>query len=187
MTSPELPILAIVIIAAMIFRFRKIISGGRVNRNRIIGSTALYVGISFFTVFSSFQAGVSIEYLFVYFGLLAGSAYLSYRFVGKTLTLWKTDDGFIHVKGGIFPYLVWLVSLVARFVLGYLFLGSNFLNAYGTQKTLSASAVEITLIVDLIMMIGVGVLTGRNIQILSRLKNFQIRNEKSSTDTFKQN
>ncbi|HYL65512.1 MAG TPA: hypothetical protein VET47_00140, partial [Candidatus Limnocylindrales bacterium] len=177
--SPELLIISIVIIGAVVYRFRKISSGGKVNRNKIIGLTIFYIAISFLTVFSSFQIGISVQYLPVYIGLLTGSTYLSYRSVGKRLTFWKTDEGFTHVKGGTLPYVVWLVGLVARFVLEYLFIGPDFLTAVATQKSLSTTTVEITLLVDMILMIGVGALTGRNLQILTRLKNFEV-NQKST-------
>ncbi|MDE1763817.1 MAG: hypothetical protein KGH88_06200 [Thaumarchaeota archaeon] len=178
--EPGLPIFIVVIVAVMIFRFRKILSGGRVHRNRIISSTAMLIAFSFLAVFGSFQEGVSADYVFVYVGLLAGSAYLSNRFVGRSLVMWNAEDGFVHARGGIFPYVVWLVGFVTRFILGYLFLGANLPGFYGTKTTLSASDVEIVLIVDLIMMIGAGAVTGRNVRILSKLKNFQTGNEKSN-------
>ncbi|MDE1765058.1 MAG: hypothetical protein KGI27_02165 [Thaumarchaeota archaeon] len=177
----EILIFVITIVVVMVFRFRKTISGGRVCRNRMIVSTVMLVSFSFLAVFGSFQAGVSTGYVFVYLGLLAGSAYLSNRFVGRSLVMWDADDGFVHVKGGIFPYVVWLAGFVTRFILGYLFLGANFPSFYGPKTTLSASDVEVTLIVDLIMMIGAGAVTGRNVRILAKLKNFQAGNEKSNT------
>lgn len=166
-----------IIIVVMIFRFRKIMSGGKVNKNKIISSIVLSIGFSFFAVFSSFQIGVPIDYLFVYMGLLAGSAYLTYRLIEKSIIIWKAGDGSAHAKGGFLSYLIWFAGLAARFVLGYLYLGSNFLSVYGTHKALSASAVEITLIIDMIMMVGIGTVTGRNIRILSSLKNFQTKNK----------
>ncbi len=175
MVSPALSLAPAIIIVVMFFRFRKVISGGKVNKNRIIISSAFAVVFSFLAVFSSFQAGVSTNYLFVYACLLGGSAYLSHKIVKKSIMIWKAADGFIYVKGGIVPYLIWLSSLATRFVLGYLFLDSVLLKSFGTQKVLSGSALEATLAVDLIMMIGVGAVVGRNIQVLSKLKSFQAK------------
>lgn len=159
-------------IGTVAYRFRKISSGGRVNRNRIIGLTIFYIAISFLIAFGSFQIGISVQYLPVYIGLLAGSTYLSYRFVGKSLIFWKADDGFTHVKGGRLPYVVWIIGLVTRFVLGYVFIGPDFLTSSTTSKMLNTTSVETTLVVDMILMVGVGAMTGRNLQILARLKNF---------------
>jgi hypothetical protein len=154
----------------MAYRFRKTISGGRVNKNRIIGNMIFYIAISFLAALASFQIGIHIGNFFGYIGLFIVSTFLSYRFVERKLTFWKADDGFIHVKGGIFPYIIWMVGLVTRFSLEYFFIGTDFLTSMATKKTPSTSTIEITLIIDLILMIGVGALTGRNLQILAKLK-----------------
>ena len=167
-------IFVVVIAIVMVFRFRKILSGGPVNKNRIILATVSYFGISLFTVFSSFQVGVSIWYVFAYAGVLTSATYLSHRLVRDGIKVWKSDDGKIHAKGGNIPYVIWLVGLVSRFALGYVFIGPDyFMTAYGSQKTLSTLAIEVTLVVDLIMMLGVGALAGRNINLISKLKNFK--------------
>jgi hypothetical protein len=174
MASSQLLIFGLVIVMVLIFRFRKILSGGPVNKNRIILTTVSYFGISTLTVYSSFQVGVSVWYVFVYVGMLIGATYLSNRFVGNTIKIWKADDGKIHAKGGSIPYIIWIAGLVSRFTLGYVFIGPDyFMTPYGTQKTLDTFAVHITLVVDLIMMLGVGALSGRNLQLISKLKNFK--------------
>ena len=173
MASSQILIFIIVIAAVMVFRFRKIRAGGPVSKNRIILTTVSYFGISAFTVFSSFQVGVSIWYVFAYAGVLVGATYLSHRLVKDSIKVWRSDDGKIHAKGGNIPYVIWLVGLVSRFALGYVFIGPDYLmNAYGSQKTLSTLAIEVTLIVDLIMMLGVGPLAGRNTNLISKIKNF---------------
>ena len=175
METSQILIFVIVIAIVMVFRFRKILSGGPVNKNRIILATISYFGISMLTVFSSFQVGVSIWYVFAYAGVLVGATYLSHRLVKDSIKVWRSDDGKIHAKGGNIPYVIWIVGLVSRFALGYIFIGPDyFMTAYGSQKTLSTLAIEVTLIVDLIMMLGVGTLAGRNINLISKIKNFII-------------
>lgn len=175
MTDSQILIFVVVIAVVLVFRFRKIVSGGPVNKNKIIFSMISYFAISIFAVFSSFQAGVSYWYVFAYAGVLVGAAYFSHHHVDKSIIIWKADDGKIHAKGGNTPYVIWVVGLVSRFILGYVFLGSNYLaSSYGVQKNLSPFDIEITLVVDLIMMLGVGALAGRNLKLLSKLKNFQM-------------
>lgn len=174
MTSSQILIFVIVIAIVMVFRFRKILSGGPVSKNRVILATVSYFGISIFTVFSSFQVGVSIWYVFGYAGMLVGATYFSHRLVRDGIKVWKSDDGKIHAKGGNVPYVIWIVGLVSRFALGYVFIGPDyFMTAYGSQKILSTLAIEVTLVVDLIMMLGVGALAGRNINLISKIKNFK--------------
>ncbi len=174
MESYQILIFVMVIAIVMVFRFRKMLSGGPVNKNRIILATISYFGISMFTVFSSFQVGVSIWYVFAYAGALIGATYLSHKLVRDGIKIWKADDGKIHAKGGNIPYVIWIVGLVSRFTLGYVFLGPDyFMTAYGSQKILSTLAIEVTLVVDLIMMLGVGALSGRNINLMSKIKNFK--------------
>src|SRR5574338_1236147 len=172
MASSQFLIFAVVIVLVLIFRFRRILAGGPVSKNRIIVTTVSYFGISMLTVFSSFQVGVSIWYVFAYAGVLIGATYLSHKLVRDGIKIWKADDGKIHAKGGNIPYVIWIVGLVSRFTLGYVFLGPDyFMTAYGAQKILSTLAIEVTLVVDLIMMLGVGALAGRNINCISKIKN----------------
>ena len=174
MASYQILIFVVVIAIVMVFRFRKMLSGGLVNKNRVILATISYLGISIFTVFSSFPVGVSIWYVFAYAGMLVGATYLSHRLVRDGIKVWKSDDGKIHAKGGNIPYVIWIVGLVSRFALGYVFIGPDyFMTGYGSQKILSTLAIEVTLVVDLIMMLGVGALAGRNINLISKIKNFK--------------
>ena len=174
MASSQILIFVAVIVLVLIFRFRRILSGGPVSKNRVIIATISYFGISALTVYSSFQVGVSTWYVFAYAGALIGATYLSHKFLGDTIKIWKSDDGKTHAKGGSVPYVIWIVGLVSRFALGYIFIGSDYLmTGYGAQKTLDAFSIQITLVVDLIMMLGVGALAGRNLQLISKLKNFK--------------
>jgi len=178
MVSFQILIFVVVIAIVMVFRFKKILSGGPVIKNRVILVTISYFGISMFTVFSSFQIGVSIWFAFAYASMLIGATYLSHRLVRDSIKVWKSDDGKIHAKGGNIPYVIWIVGLVSRFVLGYIFIGPDFFTtAYGSQKTLSMLTIEVTLVVDLIMMLGVGALAGRNINLISKIKNFKTEQE----------
>ncbi|MDE1811401.1 MAG: hypothetical protein KGH85_00875 [Thaumarchaeota archaeon] len=170
----QILIFVVMIVVVLIFRFKKIMSGGPVGKNKIIFSMISYFAISIFAVFSSFQAGVSTWYVFAYVGILMCATYLSHRHVDKSIVVWKADDGKIHAKGGHVPYVIWIAGLVSRFVLGYVFLGSLYLTpSFTIQKNLSPFDIEMTLVVDLIMMLGVGALTGRNLKLISTLKNFQ--------------
>ncbi|MGI0092712.1 MAG: hypothetical protein ACREA8_01270 [Nitrosotalea sp.] len=174
MADSQILIFVVMIVVVLVFRFRKIVSGGPVNKNKIIFSMITYFAISMFAVFSSFQAGVSYWYIFAYAGVLIGATYLSHRHVDKSILVWKADDGKIHAKGGNIPYVIWVIGLVSRFVLGYVFLGSAYLtSSFAVQKNLSPFDIEITLVVDLIMMLGVGALTGRNLRLITKLKNFK--------------
>lgn len=175
MADSQILIFVVMIVVVLVFRFRKIVSGGPVSKNKIIFSMISYFAISMFAVFSSFQEGVSYWYVFAYAGVLMGATYLSHRHVDKSITIWKADDGKIHAKGGHIPYVIWVVGLVSRFVLGYAFLGSSYLTtSFTVQKNLSPFDIEITLVVDLIMMLGVGALAGRNLRLISKLKSFQM-------------
>src|SRR5574340_1370230 len=100
MASSQFLIFAVVIAIVLIFRFRRMLAGGPVSKNRIIIVTVSYFAISMLTVFSSFQVGVSIWYIFAYAGVLIGSTYFSHKFVGNTIKIWKAEDGKTHAKGG---------------------------------------------------------------------------------------
>lgn len=159
----------IAIAAIAVFRLRKRMAGGVVSQKRIILATAVYFAASSLAVFSSFQIGVSPWYLFAYAAVLAASAYVSKRAVKDKITVWAGEGGLIYARGGNMPFAVWIIGLVLRLGIEYAFIGPNFL-AISSTSIASPSAAHAIIIADVIMMTGVGSLTGRNIHLISKIR-----------------
>lgn len=155
-----------------VFKIRKAIKGSKVRRNSVILTTILYIGLASFFVVSSFFIGISIFYLFLYVPVFVAFQFTAYRLSGRSLKFWKKSDGTIYSSGGLFINLLYVVSLVTRYCVSVIYVGSSsFHLQFDKYAFLANPSVEVTLaikIVDLLMVAGSGLLVGLNRQILRR-------------------
>ncbi len=157
----------ILIAAVVVIRMRRIIRGTRASVARTIGYTALYLVLAGFVISTSYIYGVQIEYFGLDFILLVGGTFWAFRHSGRRLVFWKQGDG-IYVKGATIIYVIYVVGLIARLVIEYLFLPNFGFSTAQIAPTLSSAALAATIATDLLLSFGVGLLIGRNMQILKR-------------------
>ena len=176
----------------IIFRIRKVIKGTKVNVKKTIIFSAYFLAITSFFVYNSFLIGrFPIAYVAPYFAIAVGAAYCSYWYSKKTLSFQKVPNGnassisfTIYAKGGLSIYLIYTVALTIRIVINFLFIGSEkfFFNnqesllanntAIAVLPLLSTDAATTTLalvVTDTLLIIGAGLLLGRNARILKYL------------------
>ena len=159
----------LVIIIAL--RIRRIINGSRVSVARTVAYSAYYLLFSLLVLSGSFFIGLPNEYFVAYAGAFLVSAFASYRIAQTRLVYWKLPDGSVYAKGGFGIYVMYLVGLVLRSVIGYLFIGPTaFYFSFGTTLQLSPTAMAATVATDVILVIGVGLLFGRNMQIMRKYR-----------------
>lgn len=155
-----------------VFKIRKAIKGCKVRRNSVILTTILYIGLASFFVVSSFFIGISIFYLFLYIPVFVALQFTAYRLSGRSLKFWKKSDGAIYSSGGVLINLVYVVSLITRYCISVIYVGSSsFHFQFDKYAVLANQGGEVTLaiiIVDLFMVAGSGLLVGLNRQILRR-------------------
>jgi hypothetical protein len=176
-SSPtNLSILVVIIIAAFIAlsKLRKTLRGWKVKRTPIFGITLVYLGLSAYFAISSFVIGIPIHYLLVYIAAFIISQFLSYHYADRSLSFWKTPDGSIYSKGGLLIHIVYIISVVLRFTVSLVFIGSKSFQFHIEESTQLASQSEIVgiaiIVVDTSMIFGLGLLVGLNRRLLKRYR-----------------
>ena len=166
-TNGSLFFIAILVIVILL-RIRRVINGTRVSLSRTIGYSLYYVVFAALFLSGSFFIGIPKEFFVIYPVLFLASFYSAYSFARKRLVFWKLSDGTIYSKGGLAVYITYIVGLIARIVIGYIYIGPDFLFTTTPAQSLSGTAIIATLATDLILVFGAGLLFGRNMQILRR-------------------
>lgn len=166
-TNGSLFFIAILVIVILL-RIRRVINGTRVSLSRTIGYSLYYVVFAALFLSGSFFIGIPKEFFVIYPVLFLASFYSAYNIARKRLVFWKLSDGTIYSKGGLAVYITYIVGLVARIVIGYIYIGPDFLFTTTPAQSLSGTAIIATLATDLILVFGAGLLFGRNMQILRR-------------------
>jgi len=169
----------------IIFRLKKAIQGTKVNVKKTIIFSAYFVAISSFLVYNSFLVGgVPVVYAVPYFAVVVAAAYCSYIYSKRTLSFLKLpSDGnsVMYVKGGLSIFLLYVAALTIRIAINFLFIGSEKLYFNNQQSILgngtatdiipmvhiyAATTVLVLTITDLLLIIGAGLVVGRNASVL---------------------
>jgi hypothetical protein len=169
----------------IIFRIKKAIQGTKVNVKKTIIFSAYFVSISSFLVYNSFLVGgVPVVYAVPYFAVVVAAAYCSYIYSKRTLSFSKlpsyNGNSVIYVKGGLSIFLLYIAALTIRIAINFLFIGSEKL--YFNQQTIfgngtvtdimpmvhidAATTVLALTITDLLLIVGAGLVVGRNASVL---------------------
>lgn len=167
-SNSALYFVAILLIIVLV-RMRRIINGTRVSVARTLGFSAYYIIFGGLVLSGSFFLPIPVDY-FIAYPIVAVIAFLlAFEFARRRIIFWKTSDGAIYQKGGVPIYLIYIVGLIARIAIGYLYIGPNFLFYIPTSTlTLSSTAISATIATDLLLLFGVGLLFGRNMRILKK-------------------
>ncbi len=171
----------------IIFRIKNAIHGTKVNVKKTIIFSAYFLAIASFLVYNSFLIGnVPIVYVILYLAVVVAASYCSYRYSRRTLSFVKfpnSDDGnsAVYVRGGLSIFLVYVVSLTIRIAINFLFIGSEKLY-FNNQQTILGNGTAIDImpmvhidpattvlaltITDLLLIVGAGLVVGRNASVL---------------------
>jgi hypothetical protein len=174
-------------IIIIIFRIRKAMQGTKVSVKKAIIFSAYYLALSSFLVYNSFLiGGVPFVCVVPYSAVVIAAAYGSYGYSKRILTFWKLPNGdgssTIYSKGGLAIYLLYIAALIVRSVINFIFIGSEklyFNNQDAILEKGSAILIMPPLVhtdpattilafttTDLLLMIGAGLLIGRNARVL---------------------
>ncbi|MDQ6864792.1 MAG: hypothetical protein M3044_13330 [Thermoproteota archaeon] len=170
----------------IIFRIKTAVQGTKVNVKKTIIFSAYFVAISSFLGYNSFLVGgVPVVYSVPYFAVVVVAAYCSYIYSKRTLSFSKLPsyDGnsVIYVKGGLSIFLLYIAALTIRIAINFLFIGSEKLY-FNNQQTIlgngtvtdimpmvhidAATTVLALTITDLLLIVGAGLVVGRNASVL---------------------
>ena len=178
----------VITILIIIFRIRKVRQGTKVSVKKTIFFSAYYLAIASFLVYNSFLiGGVSFLYVVPYSAVVIAAGYGSYRYSKKILSFWKlppnsgNSAATIYSKGGLVIYILYVAALVARTVINFIFVGSQkfYFNNHETILENGSAILIMPLIhidpattilafttTDFLLMVGAGLLIGRNIRVL---------------------
>ena len=156
------------VVLAVLRRIYRSYHGMKFSTGSTIGVLVLYVAIGSFFSITSFFDGVPLYYAVPYVLVLAVSAYWSYRFTDKRISFWKVGDQ-VYFKGGMILYIIYVIALIARLSIDFIFLGPSFLSA-PSSTSFTGSALYATIATDLLLVLGLGLLIGRNARVLKRYR-----------------
>jgi hypothetical protein len=178
-------------IIIIIFRIRKVMQGTKVSVKKTIIFSAYYLAIASFLVYNSFLIGsVPFAYAVPYSAIAVASGYGSYKYSKRILSFWKlstkgdeNSSSTIYSKGGLAIYLLYIVALIVRSAINFIFIGSEKFYFNNQEAILengssailimpplvhtdSATTILAFTATDFLLMVGAGLLIGRNARVL---------------------
>ncbi|MFL6371425.1 MAG: hypothetical protein ACJ72F_11420 [Nitrososphaeraceae archaeon] len=177
-------------IIIIIFRIRKVMQGTKVSVKKTIIFSAYYLAIASFLVYNSFLMGsVPFAYAVPYSAIAVASGYGSYKYSKRILSFWKLstkgdeNSSTIYSKGGLAIYLLYIVALIVRSAINFIFIGSEKFYFNNQEAILengssailimpplvhtdSATTILAFTATDFLLMVGAGLLIGRNARVL---------------------
>jgi NADH:ubiquinone oxidoreductase subunit 6 (subunit J) len=160
-----------VLILLVIRRLSRVIHGSRVSTARTVLYSAYYLGFAGILIaVSVFSGGVSAVDVALYLLVGAVGLYGSYSFSSSRIGFWKGGDGAIYYRGALAVYLVYVAALISRIAIDLAFIGPQaFAFTTGTPSVaLSPTAVGAGVVADVLLALGAGLLTGRNLRVMKR-------------------
>ena len=168
----------VILVLLIVLRIRRVVNGTRISVARTVAYSVYYILFSLLVLSGSFFIGIPAEYFVAYATLFIASMAVSYRLAAKRLVYWRLPDGSIFAKGGFGIYLVYLAGLVLRILIGYVFIGPNyFYFSHGAPLQLGPEAIAATIATDLLLVLGVSLLFGRNMQIMRKFRAYRENRE----------
>ena len=137
-------------------------------------------------------SSVPFTYVIPYSAVVVTSGYGSYKYSKRILSFWKlstngdenSNASTIYAKGGLAIYLLYVVALIVRSAINFIFLGSEKFN-FNNQQTIlensssgailimpplihtgSATMILAFTVTDFLLMVSAGLLIGRNARVL---------------------
>ena len=136
-----------------------------------LGRTVVYacVYITLGVLFSALSYVEGVPYLLAIpeVALVAVAALWSYRYTDKRISFWKSPEGSLYFRGGVAIYIIYLVGFVARFAIDLAYIGPSMFN-FASTVTLVGAALYGSVATDLLLVLGVGLLLGRNVRVVRR-------------------
>jgi hypothetical protein len=177
-------------IIIVIFRIKKVMQGTKVSVKKTIIFSAYFLAIASFMVYNSFLIGsVPFTYAVPYSAVVVASGYGSYKYSRRILSFWKLstkgdeNSSTIYSKGGLAIYLLYIVALIVRTAINFIFIGSEKFYFNNQEAILensssailvmpplihtdSATTILAFTVTDFLLMVGAGLLIGRNARVL---------------------
>jgi len=156
-----------IIFLFILIRIRRVVYGTRISKLRSIAYSIWYVVFAGLLIAGSFLTGVSFLYAGVDAAIYIGALFAAHRAINSRLVFWRGVDGSIYAKGGTIIYLIYVLGLVARLAIDFVYVPSA-LTFNLTSLSLGPTAVAAEIATDALLAFGSGLLTGRNVRLYQR-------------------
>jgi hypothetical protein len=172
----------------IILRIRKVVLGTKVNTKKTIIFSVYFIAIASFLVYNSFLiGGIPFVYIVLYFAIAVAAVDCSYIYSKRALSFWElptsnSNSTVTYTKGGLSIYIVYIVALSIRIMINFLFIGSDklYFNNHPLLANDTTSAILIMpllatdsttalfafIATDILLIIGAGLVVGRNVRII---------------------
>ncbi len=160
-----------IILLLIVRRMSSVIKGSKVSKLRTWLFSGYYIVLAAIFALTSFIfGGAPPVFALAYVALGAAGAYGSYLFSDRRIGFWKGADGSIYYKGAVIIYVVYLVGLIARIVIDIAYIGPQAFSFVATPGAppLSATAIDAGILTDCLLVLGAGLLVGRNARVMKR-------------------
>ena len=160
----------------IVIRIRKVLQGTKISIRKSILFCAYYIVITSFLIYNSFSLAVPVTYAIPYALAALISTYISYVHSKRSLLFWKQDSINFYVKGGVALYLLYVIALSIRIAINFIFIGYQevTLNQQGDMIIINRPIINTTselttlslIVTDFLLVLGVGLLLGRNLRVI---------------------
>jgi len=160
-------IVILVILARVSWRTFANYRGLRFSLARTYAYTGIYVVIGVAFSGLSYLEGVPALLAVPEVILAAAAAVVSYRYTDRRVSFWRTESGDLYFRGGVVIYVIYLVALIIRLALDVALVGPAAFS-FGMSVSLSGAALYATMVTDILLTFGVGLLIGRGVRVVRR-------------------
>ncbi len=164
------PYIIAIILLFVIARIRSNIVGVRVALGRTLLTCCVLSLFSLLLILDSFVSGVPVYMLAPYAAVAAASGAVSFRIVGNRLLFWKDSTGTVFYNWVLAVYLVYVVALAVRIAVELYFFGPQFFSFGSSALTLTTSTLYALIVTDFLLMLGIGLVIGRNARVLQKYR-----------------
>jgi len=164
--------------------------GTKVSVKKTVIFSAYYLAIASLLIYNSFLIGsVPLVYVVPYSAVVIAAGYGSYIYSKRILSFWKlpnNNDGSstIYSNGGLAINLLYVAALILRSVINFIFIGSEKFYFNNQQEAIlengssaiivmsplvhtdPATTILAFAVTDFLLMVGAGLLIGRNARVL---------------------
>jgi hypothetical protein len=172
----------ILVAAIAVIKIRKALKGWKVKPKSIFVVNIICLGIVCYFILNSFFIGIPILYVIIYAAAFLASQFGSYHYADRCLSFWKQPDDSIYSKGGLAIHIVYIISVVLRTGISFIFIGSGSFQFHILESADLADKSEMIIIpvvlADTFMVAGMGLLIGLNRRLMKRYRLIEHGKEK---------
>lgn len=181
-------IISLIIISIIITKqLKKNLKVTKINKKKSTISLIYYILIVSYILYNSFLTGIPLIFLIPYILTSILWGIFSYRYSKRNLIIWQDkNDNNLYAKGGALIYLSYVLALVIRIAINFIFNGYQEIGFSHNGHIIMINhplihtnlnfRITLMILTDLLIMLGSGMLFGR----YTRIMQYHHQNNKNS-------